>query len=59
MKILHKDDICEMFGYAPKKMKQLFETGVLPITKIGNDYVTTEEEMAKFFAKWKGKEIDL
>ena len=47
------------FGYAPKKMKQLFETGVLPITKIGNDYVTTEEEMAKFFAKWKGKEIDL
>ena len=51
MKILHKDDLCEMFGYAPKKMKQLFETGVLPITKIGNDYVTTE--------KWKGKEIDL
>lgn len=59
MRVLHKKDLCEMFGYNPKKMKVLFETGFLPITKIGNDYVTTEEEMGKFFEKWKGKEIDL
>lgn len=59
MVILHKKEICELFGYNPKKMKQLFETGILPVTKIGNDYVSTEEEMIRFFEKWKRKEIDL
>ena len=59
MKILHKKDICELFGYNPKKMKQLFDLRILPITKIGNDYITTEEEIIKFLERWKGKEIDL
>lgn len=59
MKVLHKQDLCEMFGYGTKKMKQLFDSGVLPVTKIGTDYITTEEEMIRFFEKWKRKEIEL
>ena len=39
-------------------MKQFFDSRILPLTKIGNDYITTEEEIIKFLERWKGKEID-
>ena len=48
MKILHKKDICELFGYNTKKMKQLFDSRILQIKKIGNEYITKEEEIIKF-----------
>ena len=57
--ILHKKDIQEIFGFGRDKTQKLLKSGILPVTKIGSDYIITKEALDKWFKQNIGKTIRL
>lgn len=55
--VLTKDDLLEILPFGKTKLDQLLQAGVLPVIKIGRDYLTTRQELDKWFDLNKGKEI--
>ena len=47
----------ELFPFGKTKLKCLLEAGVLPVVKVGRDYLTNERELDRWFEANKGKEI--
>lgn len=57
--VMHLKDIIKFFGYSEKKTRDLIRTGVLPVIKIGKDYVTTRKQLLDWLDKYKGHTVRL
>ena len=57
LKILNSKDLQVMFGFGKTKMSQVLNSGLLPVVKIGKQWVTTDAQMQEWFNKNAGKEI--
>ena len=56
-KILTQDDLLEIFPFGKSKLNQLLRSDVLPVVKVGRDYLISEKELDRWFERNKGKEI--
>ena len=45
------------FAALPPVLQDQLEAGVLPVVKVGRDYLTNERELDRWFEANKGKEI--
>lgn len=57
MKILTQKDLLEILPFGRTKLNELLMSNVLPVTKIGRDYITTEERLNEWILENIGKEI--
>lgn len=57
LKILNSKDLQGMFGFGKTKMSQVLNSGVLPVIKIGKQWVTTDAQMQEWFNKNAGREV--
>lgn len=51
------EEISQMLGIGKTKTRELPQSRLLPVTKIGRDYFTSETAIQEFFAKNVGKEL--
>lgn len=58
MKILTKRDLEEILPFKKTKLNELLMSNVLPVTKVGRQYITTEEQLIKWLKDNEGKTID-
>lgn len=56
-KILSQKDLYEILPFGKTKIKQLLASGALPMTKVGNDYITTFDILEKWVEENIGSEI--
>ena len=47
----------QLFGFGKTKMNQVLQSGVLPVIKLGGEYITTEEQIQEWFKRNQGKSI--
>ena len=59
MKVFKTKDLMEIFGFGKTKMYQVLQKGILPATKIGNEYLISEDALNEWFKRNQGKEIKL
>ncbi len=57
MKILTQKDLLKILPFGRTKLNELLMSNVLPVTKIGRDYITTEERLNEWIQENIGKEI--
>ena len=57
MKILTQKDLLEILPFGRTKLNELLMSNVLPVTKIGRDYITTEDRLNEWIQENIGKEI--
>lgn len=58
MKILNKKDLEKILPFKKTKLNELLMSNVLPVTKIGRDYITTEEQIIQWLKENERKEIE-
>lgn len=51
------EEIAEMLGLGKTKTRELLQSRILPVTKIGRDYFTSKTAIQEFLAKNIGKEL--
>ena len=56
-KTYNKEDLLNIFPFGKTKLNELLQANVLPVIKIGRDYITNQKELDDWFHKYKGKEI--
>jgi hypothetical protein len=56
-RLMQTDDIINYFGFGKTKMNELFQSGVLPVVKVGRDYITTKKAVEDWVKDNIGKEI--
>ena len=56
-RVLCQRDLYEILPFGKTKIKQLIASGNLPLTKVGNDYITTYDLLQKWIEKHLGSEI--
>ena len=56
-KILKQSDLYELLPFGKTKIQLLFQSGQLPLVKIGNDYITTFRLLDEWIEKHIGEEI--
>jgi hypothetical protein len=54
---MQTDDIINYFGFGKTKMNELFQSGILPVVKVGRDYITTKKAVDDWVNNNIGKEI--
>jgi len=57
IKILTKKDLLEILPFGKTKLNELLISNILPVTKVGKDYITTEERLNDWINENIGKEI--
>lgn len=57
MKIINQQELPKILPFGETKIKQLIKANVLPLVKVGRDYITTEERLEKWLFENEGKEI--
>lgn len=57
LKVLKTKDLMELFGFGKTKMNQVLQSGVLPVIKLGGEYITTEDQIQDWFKRNQGKSI--
>ena len=57
LKVLKTKDLMQLFGFGKTKMNQVLQSGVLPVIKLGGEYITTEEQIQEWFKRNQGKSI--
>ncbi len=57
MKVLTQKDLLEILPFGRTKLNELLMSNVLPVTKIGRDYITTEERLNEWIQENIGREI--
>lgn len=57
LKVLNSKDLQVLFGFGKTKMSELFQAGVLPVVKVGRDYITTQKNIESWIEDNIGKEI--
>lgn len=50
-------DISNMLGIGKTKTRELLDSGILPVTKVGRQYFTSPASIQEFLKKNVGKEI--
>lgn len=50
-------EISQMLGVGKTKTRELLESGILPVTKIGRQYFTSPSAIQDFLKKNVGKEL--
>lgn len=55
--VLHKNDIVKIFGYGRDKTKRLLESGILPVTRLNNDYIMDANAFSKWLKQNAGKQL--
>jgi hypothetical protein len=56
-KIISQKDLYSILPFGKTKIKQLLKAGKLPVTKVGNDYITTYNLLEEWIEKNIGEEI--
>lgn len=51
------DEISKMLGIGKTKTRELLQSRLLPVTKIGRDYFTSKKALMEFLSKNIGKEL--
>ena len=51
------EDLLKIFPFGRTKMLALCKQGVLPVVKIGKDYISNPELIARWFRDNEGKEV--
>lgn len=51
------DEIAQMLGLGKTKTRELLQSKLLPVTKIGRDYFTSKAAIQDFLSKNTGKEL--
>ena len=59
LKIYKTNDFIELFGFSKTKMYQILQKGILPTTKVGNEYIISEDALKEWFKRNQNKEIKL
>lgn len=57
IKILTKKDLLEILPFGKTKLNELLISNILPVTKVGKTYITTEERINEWIDKNIGKQI--
>jgi hypothetical protein len=57
IKILTKKDLLEVLPFGKTKLNELLISNILPVTKVGKDYITTEERINDWINENIGKDI--
>ena len=57
IKILTKSDLLEILPFGKTKLNELLISNVLPVTKVGKTYITTEERINEWIEENIGKQI--
>lgn len=55
--VLTKEDLLKILPFGKTKLDQLLQAGILPVIKIGRDYITNHQELDDWFKANKGKEL--
>lgn len=55
--VLTKDDLLKILPFGKTKLDQLLQAGILPVIKIGRDYITNHHELDEWFKANRGKEL--
>ncbi len=50
-------DLLDIFPFGKTKLYQLLQAGVLPVVKVGRQYVTSDEAIQRWILDNVGKEI--
>lgn len=56
-KLYSFSDLLIIFPFGKTKLRQLLKAGVLPVIKIGRQYVTSDEAIQRWVLEHSGKEI--
>jgi len=56
-RVLTKDDLLKILPFGKTKLDQLLQAGILPVIKIGRDYITNHHELDEWFKANRGKEL--
>ena len=59
LKIYKTNDLIELFGFSKTKMYQILQKGILPATKIGNEYIISEDALKEWLKRNQNKEMKL
>ena len=59
LKIYKTNDLIELFGFSKTKMYQILQKGILPATKVGNEYIISEDALKEWLKRNQNKEIKL
>lgn len=57
MKVLKTKDLMEIFGFSRTKMYEVLQKGIIPATKIGGEYIISEEVLNEWFKRNQGKKL--
>lgn len=57
-KLYSFNDLLLIFPFGKTKLRQLLQAGVLPVVKVGKQYVTSEKAIERWILENCGKEID-
>ena len=58
MKILKKKDMLEILPFGKTKLQELLISKTIPATKVGRDYIITEEQLYNWLKKNEGQTVD-
>lgn len=50
-------DLLDIFPFGKTKLRQLLKAGVLPVVKVGRQYITTQDVINRWIQENIGKEI--
>ena len=59
LKIYKTNHLIELFGFSKTKMYQILQKGILPTTKVGNEYIISEDALKEWLKRNQNKEIKL
>lgn len=57
LKIYSCDDLLTIFPFGKTKLRQLLKAGVLPVVKVGRDYLTSDHMIESWLTENAGREI--
>lgn len=57
LKVLNQKDLIEILPFGISKVREMLQNGIIPATKIGRDYIITEEKLVKWIDDNAGKEV--
>lgn len=57
LRVITDKELMEMLPFGKTKFYQLLKAGELPLMKIGNDYITTEEIVENWIKEHIGEEL--
>lgn len=58
LRILNQEDLVEIFPFGKTKVYELIRRRIIPVTKIGKDYIISEERLKKWLEEQEGLDID-